>query len=87
MKGMLIVDASRSLDAVRDALMETREAPLRKGHANDWNLEGASSHHCIGKIILCARSPVTPKITSASDCEVSICKCSPADRLECERFF
>ena len=70
-EGALVIDPVRSLDAVLHAIAQMRQTPLRGGHADDRNLQIASFRHRIdaGKIILWARSPVTPKSTSASERE------------------
>jgi len=47
LKGTLVIDSSRSLNAVCYALVKTIEAPLREGYADDWHLESASFHHGI----------------------------------------
>ena len=47
MKGSLIIDFSRPLDAVRNALVKARKIPIRESDADDWNLEGTSFHHRI----------------------------------------
>ena len=42
-----VIDSTRSLNAVRHALMQTRHAPFGKGNANHRNLESALLHHGI----------------------------------------
>ena len=61
-KYTLIIDSARPLSAVGNSLVQTRYIPLRKGYADDGNLESAffTIANSAGKIILCARSPVAP---------------------------
>ena len=46
-EGTLVIDPARSLYAVRHALVQTRQTPLREGDADHRDLEGSSFHHRI----------------------------------------
>ena len=67
------MDPARSLDAgFFHAIAWMRQTRLRGSHSDDRNFQIASFCHRIepGKIILWARSPVTPNNTSESEREV-----------------
>src|ERR1039458_2876646 len=46
-EGSLVIDPARSLDAVRHALVQTRQTPLGEGDADDRDFKVTSLHHGI----------------------------------------
>jgi hypothetical protein len=68
-EGIPVIDLAGLPDAVRRPFAQLRQASLRGGNANHRHVETTVPGHRVErrkKIILWARSPVTPKITSVS---------------------